>query len=261
MVYIFVCFGFWISFSNFKVLFVLLNETMIMKKYIISTLLLFTVFSAFGQKSAERPGLRFAMRFTPTISWMTSDEKELVDPDGAKIGYSFGVVGDWFFQENYALSSGVFMNTMGADLVYGDNMTLKTKNSGTVTPGGEISLRPKYIEVPLGFKFLTKDFWRVRLVGQAGFNQFFLINAEAQSDNKTKNDVTIDGKDVSDEFSSVNTAYHFGFAAEYGLGGSAYLTAGCMFTMGFNDITVSEYNGIDPVNKMNSVNFQLGIIF
>ena len=48
----------------------------------------------------------------------------------------------------------------------------------------------------------------------------------------------------------------------FGLGGDAYLTGGILATMGINDVTKSvSDSGIDPVNKINSINFKIGVIF
>lgn len=248
-----------------------------MNKYILSVFFTFVMFTIAAQGSShrqdrieDRPGLRFGMRLSPTITWISSDEVDLVDPSGASMGYSFGIVGDWFFKENYAISSGAFMSNMGCKLDYSDNMTLLTRNNGDVYNVGDVSLRANYLEVPIGFKFTTKEFWRFKFVGQCGFNQFFLLNAKATSDVASAIDdlgnlVTLDKKDVSDEFSSVHSAYHFGFGTEYALGGDAYLTGGVTAVIGLNDVTKSEVNvdgvTVDPVNKINSINFQIGFIF
>lgn len=227
-----------------------------MKRSIITAVALFTLVTLFSQTSRKNLGLRFGMQLTPTVSWFTTDELDYVEADGSVMGYSFGVVGDWFFKENYALSTGAFMNSMGGKLVYKNVMQIMTKNDGLRDLNGEITLRPTYLEIPVGFKFLTKEFWRVKFVGQAGFNQFILLNAVVRHDGN------LDKKDVKDEFTSLMSAYHFGFGTEYSLGGNAYLTAGILATIGFNDVTKSKSNsGVDPVNKINSINFKLGVIF
>lgn len=209
-----------------------------------------------AQGGSVDKGLRFGMQMTPTVSWFSSDELDLVEPAGAIMGYSFGVIGDWFFSENYALASGFFYNAMGGKMNYKDGMTISTKNDGVVPLTGEATLRPNYLEVPIGFKFLTKEFWRVKVVGQCGYNQFFLMNA------KLLHDGDYNKKDISSEFTALNASYHFGFGVEYSLGGAAYLTGSVLATMGMNDVTTSKGdNGVDPINKLNSINFKMGIIF
>lgn len=228
-----------------------------MKRLIIIAVATFLMLTVSAQKSDNNRGLRFGMQLTPTISWFSTDEVELLEPEGSVVGYSFGVIGDWFFNDNYALASGVFMNAMGGKLNYGSSMPLNVKNSDVIEyPNGEMTLKPTYLEIPIGFKFLTKEFWRVKFVGQAGYNQFILLNATVRHDGD------LDKKDVKDEFTAVMSAYHFGFGTEYSLGGDAYLTASVLATIGLNDVTKSETTAeVNPVNKLNSVNFKLGIIF
>lgn len=228
-----------------------------LKKKLLLGLFVTLCLTSYAQVESQAKGLRFGMQLTPTISWFTTDETSLVDPQGSIVGYSFGVVGDWFFKENYALASGFFMNSMGGKMNYDSSMPIKTKNSGDEYPDGEVTLKPTYLEIPIGFKFLTKEFWRMKFVGQAGYNQFILLNATIRQEGGT-----LDKKDVKDEFTSMMSAYHFGFGTEYSLGGNAYLTASILATMGLNDVTKSKSDsGIDPVNKLNSINFKLGVIF
>lgn len=224
---------------------------------LISLLLVSPVFSQDEMSKQQEPGLRLGMRLTPTISWFTSDEKGYADPSGAVAGYSFGMVGDWFFENNYAITSGLFMNSMGGEMTFND-MPVDIKSNDASAFNEEMSLRPTYLEIPIGFKFLTKEFWRVRVTGQCGYNQFILLNAKVGNAETSE----LESKTVSDEFTALAMAYHFGFGAEYSLGGSAYLTGGVMLNMGINDVTKSvSASGVDPVNKINSINFQLGVIF
>jgi len=236
-----------------------------MKKLLITTVIALFSLSAFAQLDEGPEGIRFGMQLTPTISWFSTDETSLVEPDGSVMGYSFGIVGDWFFKRNYALSTGLLVDALGGKLDY-HNMQLETKNDGIVTMNGPVTLRPTYLEMPIGFKFLTKSFWRMRFVGQAGYNQFILLNSTVRTDQVAVDSegasVDIDKKSVRNEFSALMSGYHFGFGAEYSLGGEAYLTASILTTIGMNDVTKSTDDaGVDPVNKLNSINFKLGIIF
>ncbi len=224
-------------------------------KKIFATLLVFAFVSAAFSQGSDAPNLRFSMRLTPTISWFTTDEVGLADPDGAAMGYSFGLDGDWFFTDKYALNTGVFMDALGGKINYGPDMVVFANNEGFIDVNGVATLRPTYLEIPIGFKFLTKEFWRMHFVGQCGYNQFLLLNAKIRQEGEW------DKKDVTDEFTRLMSAYHFGFSVEYSLGGDAYLTGGVVATIGLHDVTKSKFNGVDPVNKLNMINLKIGIIF
>ena len=227
-----------------------------MKKEIVILCFYVLGMTAFAQKGAD---VRLGMQLTPTLAWLSTDEKGLVEPDGAAMGYSFGLISDWFFSDNYAFATGVFMNAMGASAIYGDLMQIETKNDGLIDLDGQVTLMPTYLEVPLGFKFLTKEFNRTKFVGQCGYNQFVLLGAKLRQSDGVPD---LDKKDIGVEFTKLMSAYHFGFGLEYALGGDVYLTASVLATMGLNDVTKSfSTTNIDPVNKLNSVNFKIGIIF
>lgn len=241
-----------------------------MKRLVVIAVLVFSMVSVFSQQPEEEKriidDLRFGLQVTPTVSWFTTDETAYVDPNGAVMGYAIGIVGDWFFRKNYALSSGLFINSMGGKLTYNkEDMPLETKNDvdvvypAVLAENGEVTLRPTYLEVPIGIKLLTKDFWRMRFVGQFGVNNYFLMNAKVRCNNVDGAD--LDKNIVNKEFSKIMLAYHVGVGVEYSLGGDAYLTTSLMGAMGLNDVTKSTLDGIDPVNKLNCVNFKVGIIF
>ncbi len=234
-----------------------------MKRLMIIALLVCSALVTFAQTGDGE--FRFGMQVTPIVSWFTTDETTIVKPDGAVMGYSIGVVGDWFFQENYAITSGLFLNSMGGRLKYGlSTMPIETKNDGAIYPGletdidkGEVTLRPTYLEVPVGIKFLSKEFWRSKFYGQCGVSNYFLVNAKMRCDGD------LDKKSVKDEFSALMFAFHLGVGVEYALGDDTYLTAGILGTMGLNDVTKSEtqLTKVNPVNKINSVNLKLGVVF
>ena len=238
---------------------------MFMNKIIVLIIVLLSSFSLFAQEPGQALGMRFGMQLTPTVSWFSSDEVDLVDSKYPRLGYSFGVVGDWFFKENYAFSSGLFMNSYGAKITYGDGIRLNIKNYGQREVVGDFALNPLYLEIPLGFKFLTKQFWRTRFYGQVGYNQFFLLDATMRTDEVLveKSDmIELDKKNIKEEFAKAMYGFHFGFGTEISLGGNTYITAGVLAMFGMNDITKStSITEMNPVNKIRALNFKLGLLF
>ena len=241
-----------------------------MNRIIVLVIVLISSFSLFAQEPGQALGLRFGMQLTPTVSWLSSDEVDLVDSKGVKLGYSFGVVGDWFFKENYALATGLFVNSYGAKMTYSEGMRLNTKNYGQRVVAGDFALNPLYLEIPLGFKFLTKQYWRKRFYGQVGYNQFFLLDATMRTNEVLyemsgiieNGIIELDKKNIRDEFAKAMYGFHFGFGTEISLGGNTYITAGVLAMFGMNDITKStSIAGIDPVNKTRALNFKLGLLF
>ncbi len=179
---------------------------------------------------------RLGFLLSPQISWMTSDDSS-VDSNGSLFGYNFGLMLDRFFDENYAFSTGLTINTTGGKLTY------NTEEEGEINS----TFKLKYLEVPLTLKLLTNDFHRSRYYGQFGLFTQFNIKA---SDN--------DGNSRSSDVKMFDMGYQLGGGIEYSLGGDTYLTAGLTYANSFLDAT--DYRVKDKANLRRFL-FQFGIIF
>ena len=74
-----------------------------MKKVLIA--LVVTVITTYGSASGQAPGsnLHFGLKLSPTMSWTKSDIEGLED-DGSAIGFTYGLMMDFDFTSNYAIS-------------------------------------------------------------------------------------------------------------------------------------------------------------
>lgn len=204
---------------------------------------LFISMSTFAQ---EAPRSRFSFVLSPQISWLKSDHSA-VSSNGNLFGYNFGVVMDRFFAENYALTTGLTINTTGGKLEYKDGVTMEIGGK-TIEDLTDVTYRLKYIEVPFGLKLLTNEFNRSRYYGQFGlYGQF---NIKTNDGN---------GKSMSKEVNFFDMGYHLGGGMEYSLGGDTYLLVGLLYNNGFLDVTSnSEYNDNTHLNRLV---IQFGIVF
>jgi hypothetical protein len=212
--------------------------------FILFTLLSNYLFAQTGRES----DLRFAFTLSPQVSWISSDETG-VNGNGNLFGYNFGVEMDKFFAKNYAVNSGLTINTTGGKLKY--------NNPNTFTIGGEskttstdttLEYRLKYIEIPLALKLQTSDFQRTSFYGVFGMSTQFNIKT---------NDGT--GKNLNDEVRFFSLGYHFGGGIQYSIGGDAYLKTGITYSQGITDIT--NNSTIDDTAILNRLVFNFGIIF
>ncbi len=201
----------------------------------------------FAQSDRES-NVRFAFTLSPQVSWINSDNNS-IDSNGSLFGYNFGVEMDNFFAKNYAISTGLTINTTGGKLRYkdptsfiiGDETIDKEANS-------TIEYRLKYIEVPLSLKLQTSDFQRNSFYGIFGLSTQFNIKTNDGS-----------GKNLNDEVRLFNFGYQFGGGMQYSIGGDAYLKMGFTYNQGISDITKNE--NYDDKAILNRLVFNFGIIF
>ena len=79
------------------------------------TIILFTVHANSQNFSSKK--LRLGARVDPYVSWMSSDNKS-VDTDGLRFGVNAGLRVDYYFQDQYAISTGITINNTGGKLFF-----------------------------------------------------------------------------------------------------------------------------------------------
>lgn len=183
--------------------------------------------------------IRLGFVLSPQISWLSSDANE-VSSNGSLFGYNFGVVMDRFFSSNYAISTGLTINTSGGKLT---RPNPEAQESSLINS----TYRLKYVEIPMSLKLLTNEFRRSRYYGQFGLFSQYNIKA---SDG--------DGNSKSSEIKFFDMGYLIGGGMEYSVGGDTYLTIGLLYNNGFTDVT--DYGISDKTNLKRFV-FQFGVIF
>lgn len=206
-----------------------------MKKSLILIAFITVISSTILGQNETRTRLSFVLN--PQISWIKSDLQN-VDSRGSMAGYNFGVVADHFFAPNYALSTGLTVNTTGGKLKY-------TPEEGQPL---SVDYRLRYLEIPLGLKLRSNDFRRMAFYGRFGLASQFNIRAK-------------DGNDVSlnDDIRLIDFSYHLGAGLEYSLGGTNGLMFGLLFNNGINDIT--KTGGFNDKAILNRFVFEIGFIF
>ncbi len=209
-------------------------------------LLLMITGSVFAQTDRESD-LRFAFVLSPQISWLKSDHGS-VDSNGSLFGYNFGVEMDKFFAKNYAISTGLTINTTGGKLRYQDETTFKVGDETLTETNKTLEYRLKYLEVPFRLKLQTSDFQRSSFYGVFGISSQFNIKTNDGS-----------GNNINDEVRFINFGYQFGGGMQYSIGGDAYLKFGLTYNQGLTDIT--ENTDTDDKTTLNRLVFNFGIIF
>ncbi len=183
---------------------------------------------------------RFGLKASPTIAWLKPDTKGL-EPDGSKLTFSWGFMAEYFFAENYAISTGVDVGSYGGKLTTPNTALIVNQN-----------LRLKYIDVPIAVKMRTKEIGYMRYFGQFGFTPGFVIAAKADQEISqpgvakiTKND-----EDIKSDIIPINVSLLIALGAEYSLSGNTALVMSVSFHNGFIDI--ADFDILDPANNVST---------
>lgn len=142
--------------------------------------------------------LRFGAYIAPNISWMrptasTDDANQFnTESNGSRLGFTYGLMAEYFFAENYGLVTGLSVNSTGGKMLATTRAALPVQNS---VKKADFEYRLQYLDIPLALKLRTDDIGGFRFFGQLGASIGFNISKKA--------DYTVEYYDTS---SAVKTA-------------------------------------------------------
>lgn len=201
---------------------------------------------------AQRP-VELSFSASPSFNWMSPDQRE-VQNNKTKLGYEFGVNGDFYFDvdSRYAFHTGLLINKSGGELTYNTEDDFNFAGE-SFAPGTNIRYRLTYLEIPTALKLRTNQFYRWTYWGLFGLSTQFNVAAKADS-----SDGLLDKSGVGSEVRFFNVSLNVGVGAEYDLGERNALLLGLQYKNGFSDVTKSSIGGKTTVN---SLTLKFGLLF
>jgi len=216
-----------------------------MKKIIIGLLLVLSG-SVYAQDiSSPYYGFRLGLTAHPTIGWV---KPQIGKSDGVSIGFSYGLLADFNFTQNYSFATGLTITTING----------KTKEARTISTDPpaqtELALKYKlqYIEIPLTLKLKTVKIDNARWYGQFGLSNNFKIRERQDIEGQ------VESKDnLTSDIKFYRSGLIIGAGAEFDVSGNMSVTTGLTFNNGFTHITDDKNNRIR--NHYIGINF--GVFF
>src|SRR5690554_612921 len=204
-----------------------------MKKIVSLAIVLLFSFSTFSQSK----GFQLGLQLSPNLSWFKPVVNK-VDNDGLKVGFSYGLTGDFNFSDNYAFSTGLFLLNSGGKLKYAVNHL----NSDSLKGNTESNIRLKYIQIPITIKLRTNEIGYMKYYGQFGLGAAFNYGAVANESYRYS-----DHDNTDKDFNKGNVVFFrpsliIGLGAEYNLSGNTSLVFGASFDNGFLNIFKKKYD-------------------
>lgn len=240
-----------------------------MKKYLIIAILFLVPYIVYMQEGFAQK-ITGGIEVSPVLSWMTPDIADNIDNEGVKLGFNFGIVGDYNFSDNFAFSTGIMVNSFGGKLKYSDSIPefkvdLGTRDSTySFLEGAIVDYKLQYIEIPISLKGKTNEIGYMTYFMKAGINPMFRW--------KAKGDVSqgnISDKSIKYEVKSFYFAFNVGAGFEYSFGGNTKLLLEFVYTNGLSDITntkvhnkkLSETSDESEKIILSNIALRVGILF
>jgi len=198
-------------------------------------------------------GFRLGLTAHPTIGWIKPDPGK---GNGVNVGFSYGLIGDFNFAENYSFSTGLTVTTInGKSTEFNVSPYMDLANPTSPVTTYDLKYKLQYIEIPLTVKLKTTKIGELRWYGQFGLSNGFNIGA--------KQDAEVAGKGVkNDENIKKYTNFYragliIGGGAEYDIADNTSIIAGLTFNNGFTDIADQSSRNV----RNHYVGITFGVLF
>lgn len=212
----------------------------------------------------------FGLKASPNISWFNPETK-YYENRGVRIGYSYGLIIDYEFADNYSLSTGLNLLRAGGKMNY-PSMHVRNINdngNGNVSEPTDLQrkFRYNYLEIPLALKLRSMEIGYITYFGKFGIGLGFRTSAEAD-DRITFHDGLIrfnEKVDIKDETRFLRAGLIIGAGLEYGFGGRTALLIGLNFHNGFSNLLEGKNENPriihSPSARNNYLELTLGVMF
>ena len=209
------------------------------------------LFTCTGLLSQDKK-IALGLGLNPTISWIKAQSPGM-ESDGNRMSFSYGLLTDFRFGENYAFESGVFIYNPGGKIRNSyahDSLNYEVKSS----------IRMQTINIPLNLRMMTKEIGYLKYYGLFGFSTDWTIKAEA--------DVSVNGapasqdSDIRTDITPVNVSLCIGGGILYNLSGTTNLMAGISFCNGFLDIFEARRSDGEKLSgRASQIALNLAVLF
>ena len=218
---------------------------------------------------------RFGIQASPSFSWMGTDDNT-INSNGTNLGLRLGMVGEYYFAENYAFTGGLnFAFNQGGTLRHdtGGNFWTKSElsnpdfnNSETALPDGvNLKYSIQFVEIPIGLKMRTQEFGYLRYYAEL---PIFTIGIKTQAvGDITGTDVMTEKENIKSDVNPLNVSWGLGGGIEYTINSSTSLIGGVYYNQGFLDLTTdqgavkNDGTAEDSKGTARNITIRIGVLF
>jgi hypothetical protein len=213
----------------------------------------------------QRKKFRMGFQVRPSIDWFTPNT-DGVDLEGVRVKFGYGLMAEYAFTNNYALTFGIEHRMSGAELSFAD----AAYKTGTDTNNLDVYrlnsrlYRMDYVNVPITLKLMTNEIGYMTYFGQFGVDFSFLASAKAIDSrvgimDSTLTVVETDPQDIYSKSSFANIKLNIAAGAEWNFSGNTSLVFSVSYHHGFIDVIRDPDNiGEQNLFKLSTINDTAG---
>ena len=245
-----------------------------MKKIALITFFFSTLVTVgFGQLNFDfDKELRLGFQLSPSFSFMSTDDN-LINGNGTNLGLKLGMMSEYYFRENYAITSGLnFAFNHGGTLRHevGGDFWAKSELSDLslheLPDGVNLRYHIQYLEIPFGLKMRTREFGYLRYFAEIPtFTLGFKL--QARGDVRGTSNLDRERENITEDVNLFNLTWGFGGGVHYALSENTALVGGIIYRQGFADVTDDGGFRSDGMTRedskgiIKSVTIRFGFLF
>ncbi len=195
--------------------------------------------------------------FNPLFGWMNlepNDKSYTASGSGARLGLSYGVSLDYFFADNFGISTQLLF-TYIYSRYHLANISNTNDTYNPIAQDIEYRNTIQYFQIPVLLKMRTNEINYLRYFANIGLAPS--IKVRSRSDRYVAGAITDEG--LRDAVRDFNIFLVAGLGAQYDLSGSTALSLGVNYNEAFIDPTPDRVGGVNATLRYISIN--LGIYF
>ena len=218
----------------------------------VKKIVLFALISYWGAVQLQAQGdrsFRFGIQASPTFSWMNTDDK-LLENAGTNWGFKLALMGEKYFQPNYAIVSGIgfgfnhggFLQSKYANYrpwVDSDlSVNLADTDSLSLPTNANLHYRLRYVEVPIGLKMRggTNEDAPLKFFAEPLLTFGFLTKALGDISGAGSAFNTTD-ENIRNDVNGLSLSWGLGAGVDYELATHTTFVAGLFYQNNFTDVT------------------------
>ena len=234
-------------------------------------------------RSGKLNNIRIGVFVAPNISWMkptankSDDRMYTVKSQGSKIGYSWGLMIDKPFAENYGFSTGLHITSTGGKIEAKENPSVP--QPATRVTYADFDYRLQFLEVPFNLKLRSDELGSgIHVFGQTGLSLGLNISKKASYTVRYIDTVGTPEKTVDEtneklfgglSIPPLMLSLNIGGGVEYAISNKMAIYAGLFFNNGFAPDATNpnrldmNYTGSfsDGNTRLNNFTLRFGIFF
>jgi hypothetical protein len=231
------------------------------KLYTFSFAILLITFPALIFSQAKAP-LKLGLKIAPNIGWMSPGTKGY-SSDGARFGATIGFVSDYYFTENYAISTGFNFQFLNGKLSYTDSLAI---NDNKKPVYGDVSRKYNflYLEIPIMIKMQTNVFGKFSYYGQIGLGTGFRIKTTVKEHFVPATGNAVDQQyDFNGGTTLIRESILVGIGCNYHVDKSTQIFIGLTYSNSLNNVLTGANNksGLNEKSMLNYAELNIGVLF